>query len=119
ERNLRNGWVRPYRPTLSAAIETVTHPAWLIEFLRHGLPYYENWRPYAPPNASALQTALFFGSQIGSPITWKDVEWIRRIWDGNLVLKGVLRSIEAAMACDIGVDGLIVSNHGGRQCDRL
>jgi L-lactate dehydrogenase (cytochrome)/(S)-mandelate dehydrogenase len=118
ERNIRNGWVRPYRPTLSATMEALTHPQWLIEYLRYGLPYFENWVPYAEAGASPQSVAGFIATQMPSAHTWRDFEAVRRLWPGNLVIKGIVRPTDAVQAVALGTDGIIVSNHGGRQLDR-
>ena len=89
----------------------------LAGLLRHGLPRFENWAPYAGDKASARDIAAYFTSQIPFTQTWFDLERIRRVWTGKLVLKGVLAPTDALRALDCGVDGVIVSNHGGRQLD--
>lgn len=118
ESNIRNGWVRPYRPSVSAFLETLTHPGWVAEYLRHGLPFFENWRTYTEAGASPRQVAAFLSSQMPSTQTWRELETWRRLWSGNLVVKGIMHPEDALRAARAGVDGIIVSNHGGRQLDR-
>lgn len=121
ERNLRNGFTRPMRMTPSVVFDAMRHPAWLIEFIRHGggLPVLENWAGYSPPGSSADTIADHYGTQTPSPDhTWQDFESLRRIWPGNLVIKGILHKDDAARAVALGADGIYVSNHGGRQLDR-
>jgi L-lactate dehydrogenase (cytochrome)/(S)-mandelate dehydrogenase len=77
-----------------------------------------NWQAYAPKGATAAQVAEFVASQTPSPVLWKDVETFRRLWPRNLVLKGVMHPEDASRAAALGVDGIMVSNHGGRQLDR-
>jgi len=118
ERNLRNGFVRPYRVSWAARCEALLHPAWLAQYLRHGMPYQSNWVKYARPGASVDDVLDFQSSQMPVPVTWADVEMCRRLWRGNFVLKGVMDPGDARRAVEAGVDGVIVSNHGGRQLDR-
>jgi L-lactate dehydrogenase (cytochrome)/(S)-mandelate dehydrogenase len=93
-------------------------PRWLAALARHGIPPFETWAPYAPPNASALGIAAFVTSQFPASQTWHDLDLCRRQWPRTLVLKGILHPDDARRAADAGVDGLIVSNHGGRQLDQ-
>jgi (S)-mandelate dehydrogenase len=118
ERNIRNGFVRPLKLTLKTKLEACLHPDWMLDYLRHGMPVIANWQAYAPKGATAAQVAEFVASQTPSPVLWKDVETFRRLWRGNLVLKGVMHPDDAARAAALGVDGIVVSNHGGRQLDR-
>jgi (S)-mandelate dehydrogenase len=118
ERNIRNGWIRPYKPTLSAKLEALTHPGWLFEYLRHGLPYFANWVDHTEKGASAKTVASFLAAQTPCSQTWQDLEAFRRQWPGNLVIKGILHPDDAVRAIDCGIDGILVSNHGGRQLDR-
>src|SRR5262249_36828651 len=117
ERNIRNGFVRPLKLTLRTKLEACLHPQWMADYLRYGMPVLSNWKPYAPPGASAAQVAEFVARQTPSPVLWKDVETFRRLWPRNLVLKGVMHPDDALRAAALGVDGIMVSNHGGRQLD--
>lgn len=118
ERNLRNGFGRPLRLSVKSKLEACLHPAWLADYLRHGVPAFSNWQRYAPAGASADAVAEFVASQMPTPVTWQDIEAVRRAWPGTLVLKGIMHPEDAKRALTIGVDGIMVSNHGGRQLDR-
>lgn len=118
ERDIKNGWVRPYKPTWASKFEALTHPAWLLAYLRDGIPFLENWQKYAPPGANSIEVASFYATQSFAVQTWDVIAEIREQWKGNLVLKGVLHPEDGARAVEAGVDGIIVSNHGGRQFDR-
>jgi (S)-mandelate dehydrogenase len=118
ERNLRNGFGRPLTLSLKSKLEACLHPAWLADYLRHGVPAFSNWQRYAPDGASADAVAEFVASQMPTPVTWQDIETFRRAWPGTLVLKGIMHPADATRALAIGVDGIMVSNHGGRQLDR-
>ena len=118
ERNLRNGFGRPMKPTLSAKIETLKHPAWLLEYYTGGGLTASNWIKYAAKNASARGVLDFLATQFPTPAVWDDVAWIRKQWKGNFVIKGIMSPDDARRAAAMGVDGLMISNHGGRQLDR-
>jgi (S)-mandelate dehydrogenase len=128
ERNMRNGfanirgnWMRAalsLKPSLLA--EAMTHPGWVVEYIRHGgTPVLENWLPYAGANATAEDTVKFNRSQVPAHAqTWKDLERYRRLFPRTLIVKGIMNPADAVRAADIGCDGVIVSNHGGRQLDQ-
>jgi L-lactate dehydrogenase (cytochrome) len=117
ENNVRSGFSRPLRPTLRLAWNGVLRPRWLAGmFLRtlllHGMPHFENMGPRIP-----LITHLDRGDGPRDQLAWTHLELMRRLWKGRLVLKGVLDPEDARIARESGVDGVIVSNHGGRQLD--
>jgi L-lactate dehydrogenase (cytochrome)/(S)-mandelate dehydrogenase len=118
ERNRRNGFVRPLKLTLKTKLEACLHPSWLVEFMRLGPPMLSNWQPYAPAGATAEDVAGFVTTQMPIPVLWRDIEAFRRLWRGRLVLKGIMHPADALRAAAIGVDGIMVSNHGARQLDR-
>jgi L-lactate dehydrogenase (cytochrome)/(S)-mandelate dehydrogenase len=118
ERNLRNRFGRPLKLGVKVKLEACLHPAWMAEYLRHGMPMFSNWEKYAPKGASADAVADLVAAQTPTPVTWHDIDTIRRAWPGALVLKGIMHPADATRALAIGVDGIMVSNHGGRQLDR-
>jgi L-lactate dehydrogenase (cytochrome)/(S)-mandelate dehydrogenase len=121
ERNRRNGFVRPLRMSLPTILEAMLHPEWVINYFRHGgLPHFANWRPYAKQDATADDVADLFAKETpDSSQTWRDVEAIRAAWPGKLMIKGIMHPEDARIATSLGVDGIIVSNHGGRQLDNM
>jgi isopentenyl diphosphate isomerase/L-lactate dehydrogenase-like FMN-dependent dehydrogenase len=119
ERNLRNGFALPPRLTPASMLDALWHPGWIAGYLRHGMPRFENWAPYARANSTTLQINAFAAKQApASSVTWKDLEEFRQLWRRHLVVKGILHRDDAIRAAEIGVDGIIVSNHGGRQLDQ-
>ena len=118
ERNRRNGFVRPLKLTLKTKLEACRHPAWLVEFMRLGPPMLSNWQAYAPNGATAPEVVEFVRTQMPTPVLWQDIEAFRRLWPGKLVLKGIMHPDDATRAAAMGVDGIMVSNHGARQLDR-
>ncbi len=121
ERNRRNGFVRPLRMTLPTILEAMLHPGWVINYFRNGgLPMLGNWQPYAPANATPDDVADMFAKQTpDASQTWKDLEAIRRAFPGKVMVKGIMHPEDARIALSLGIDGLIVSNHGARQLDNM
>jgi L-lactate dehydrogenase (cytochrome)/(S)-mandelate dehydrogenase len=120
ERDTRNGFVLPLRLRLPILLEALTHPGWIMEYLgAGGMPMLESWREYAPSGASPGDVAAFFRSQSPSIQTWDSLAQVRAAWAGKLVLKGIQHPDDARRAAEAGVDGLILSNHGGKSFDPL
>lgn len=120
ENYLRNGFSLPLRPSVKVALEGLTHPEWLFgtflrTLLRNGMPHMENMTAVRGAPALARVGPRHLGRR--DALNWADFEWLRSAWKGKLVLKGVLAPRDARRARDIGADGLIISNHGGRQLD--
>ena len=119
ERNKRNGFSRPFRMTPGIALDALGHPLWVLRYLRSGgIPMMRNWMPYAPQGASASEVADLYGTLTPAPmITWEHIERIRKDWPGPLVIKGLLHPGDVRLAQQHGADGVVISNHGGRQLD--
>ncbi len=120
ENNVRNGFSVPLEPTFRLAWDGITHPSWLFgtalrTVLRHGMPHFENMDAGRGPPILARDVVRAVGPR--DRLTWEHLAAIRRRWRGSLVVKGILSSSDAALARNAGVDGIIVSNHGGRQLD--
>ncbi|KAF1042264.1 alpha-hydroxy acid oxidase [Xylophilus sp.] len=120
ENYARNGFSSPLRPSLQLAWQGVSHPRWLLgtfgrTLLRHGMPHFENWR--AERGAPILSASVQRDFVARDHLAWSHLRQVRDAWKGPLVVKGVLRWQDALIARDAGVDGIIVSNHGGRQVD--
>jgi L-lactate dehydrogenase (cytochrome) len=120
ENAIRTWFSTPMRPSLHLMWEGITHPSWLFNtalktLVRHGMPHFEN--PGATRGAPILSRngVRDFGAK--DHLSWKHFEFIRRRWKGRLVVKGILNKDDALRARDSGADGIIVSNHGGRQLD--
>lgn len=120
ENTARMGFSAPLRPSASLAWQGLTHPRWLFgtflrTLLRHGMPHFEN--NYATRGAPILSPSVLRDFSERGHLNWDDLRGIRRQWRGRLIVKGILRADDARVACDCGADGIIVSNHGGRQLD--
>ncbi|MBS1019230.1 alpha-hydroxy-acid oxidizing protein [Gluconobacter cerinus] len=116
ERDARNGFRNLSRPTLQQVAGLLTRPAWLCDTLLHGHMTVRNIERYTSARGVMAQ-ARDIASQIDSQLTWEDLKQLRDIWSGTLVLKGIMHPEDALRALKLGVDGLIISNHGGRQLD--
>ena len=118
-RDLRNGALSSsFAAKAVKAFEIARHPHWLFDVAIGGKPHgFGNLSDQVPdPNRLEAFTA-WVASQFDSSVTWKDIEWLRSVWKGNLIIKGVLEAEDARAAAQAGADGVIVSNHGGRQLD--
>lgn len=119
ERNIKNGFRRPMKMTPGVIMQGLSRPAWTYRYLKgRGIPLMENWARYAPPGADAGTVADLYGSQTPAPgQTWDVLRSVRKLWSGPLVVKGILHHADAQMCVDLGADGILISNHGGRQLD--
>jgi (S)-mandelate dehydrogenase len=126
ERNWRNGFstvrnggiVEALKLKPSILLEAMTHPRWVIDYVRHGgAPTLGNWAPHAGDGAAAA-IKLGRSQTPAAAQTWRDLERYRRLFPRPLVIKGILHPGDAIRAAELGVDGIIVSNHGGRQLDQ-
>jgi L-lactate dehydrogenase (cytochrome) len=120
ENNVRNGYSLPLRPTPWLAWEGISHPRWLFgtafrTLLNHGMPHFENMDAYRGPPVLSRDLVRAVGQRDG--LAWEHLELIRNRWHGHLVVKGVMSAEDARIAREFGADGVIVSNHGGRQLD--
>lgn len=114
----RRCYRKPGSLTLGHTLECFRHPAWGLDLLRTGKPTFANLHPYLPPGqASAAGGAHFVVSQLRPTLTWRDVARIRTLWSRTLLVKGVLHAEDAQRARDAGADGVVLSNHGGRQLE--
>lgn len=120
ENNIRAGFSTPLRPSLRLAWDGVAHPRWLFgtflkTLVRHGMPYFEN--SYATRGAPIISPDVERDFSDRGHLTWHHFRLIRKVWPGQLVIKGILDVRDARIARDSGANGIIVSNHGGRQLD--
>jgi isopentenyl diphosphate isomerase/L-lactate dehydrogenase-like FMN-dependent dehydrogenase len=120
EYNLRNGFTLPFTITRRNAVDILRHPRWLAGVLGRyvattGMPTYENY----PGEVKRRLTAGPVGRSIvrNDGLNWDDLRALRRVWPHKLLVKGVLHSADATLAAECGADGVVVSNHGGRNLD--
>lgn len=119
DRYIRNGFSSPLRPSLGLAMQGIARPKWLVGTLlrtfKEGMPHLENWRAErgAPILSKNLQKDLKFRDNFN----WGHIRMARDAWKGHLIIKGILSAEDAQQCVACGADGIIVSNHGGRQVD--
>jgi len=116
-RNLRNGFSQTLRASPALAFDLARRPAWCLATARAGLPTAGNIQKYAPPRSSALSVVELFTKQGCGRMDWDVLKRIRDLWKRRLVVKGILAAEDAVLAQDLGVDGVLVSNHGGRELE--
>lgn len=120
ENNVRTGFSIPLRPSLRLAWDGAIRPRWLFgtwlaSFLRKGVPHFENMDAFRGPPILSRNVVRAIGAR--DQLSWRHLALIRRLWPGRLVVKGILCPQDAILARENGADGVIVSNHGGRQLD--
>ena len=120
ENNVRAGFSTPLRPSLRLALDGLLRPRWLLgtfarTLLRHGMPHFEN--SFAERGAPILSATVLRDFSGREHLGWEQLAQVRRRWRGRLVVKGILDPRDARLARDHGADGVIVSNHAGRQLD--
>lgn len=114
----RRGYRAPGKPTLHAQLDTLRHPRWLWQvILRNGMPRFRNLEAFLPPSLTPMGASTVIPRLFDATICWDDIAWIREHWRGKLLIKGVLSVSDAERAASLGLDGIVVSNHGGRQLD--
>jgi (S)-mandelate dehydrogenase len=117
-RDLVNGLALPMRPSARTVASLAMHPRWLMGNLTHGAPRFEMLSAYFRNEGGAMSHAATTARLLASGLLdWTTIERLRERWPGKLVLKGLLDPADALRAARIGVDGVVVSNHGGRQSD--
>lgn len=120
ERDLRNGFTVPPRITLSNVVDMMLHIGWVLRMMTVPRPTFGNFVGTGHvKKEDAVSVATFTNKQFDPSVTWADLEWVRSLWPGPLLLKGISCAEDARLAVQHGVQGLIVSNHGGRQLDHL
>jgi len=115
----RRSYRAPGKPTLRAMLDTLRHPRWMWDVLiREGMPRFRNFESFLPPGgATAVGGSTIIPKMFAPSITWDDIAWIRRHWQRKLIIKGVLSVADAQRAANLGCDGIVLTNHGGRQLD--
>jgi len=116
-RDIRNGLSMPPKMSIKNIIEAIKRPLWLMQTLKNGQPNFEILKPYMPKNLNLNQLAKFMDVTFSGRLDEEKIKKIRDNWKGKLVIKGVESIHDVEKAYNIGLDGIIVSNHGGRQVD--
>lgn len=116
-RDIRNGLAMPPKMTLRNILQIMGKPEWALKTLIHGQPAFETMKGYMPKGMNMKQLGLYMNKTFSGRLNEERIKPIRDQWKGKLVLKGVASEEDTEMAMRLGFDGIIVSNHGGRQLD--
>ncbi len=115
--DLKNGLAVPPRLTLGTFLDVMTKPGWVLNVLSGRRKSFGNLEGRIPDAKSLTTLSQWIAGQFDPSLSWKDVEWVKNLWGGKLVLKGILDAEDAKIAASTGADAIVVSNHGGRQLD--
>lgn len=116
-KEIRNGLSMPPKMSLRNILQILGKPDWAMKTLKHGTPRFETLSPYMPEGLNLKQLGIFMDQTFSKRMDAEKIARIRDLWKGKLVLKGVATEADAEKAITLGMDGIIVSNHGGRQLD--
>jgi isopentenyl diphosphate isomerase/L-lactate dehydrogenase-like FMN-dependent dehydrogenase len=118
-REVSSGVTTPFRPDLKMLWQIAMSPGWLAAMLRNGIPRFANLRAYTGGDTGIAAVAQFARREVKGAFSWDEIARYRERWKRPLVLKGIMHPDDADKAVSLGVDGLVVSNHGGRQIEAL
>jgi L-lactate dehydrogenase (cytochrome) len=115
--DIKNGMTVPPEWSLSKLIDFATKPAWVAGVLQGKRRTFGNLAGHLKVSDDITSLSTWINSQFDTSLSWKDIDWIRSIWPGKLILKGILDVEDAEIAAKTGAQAIVVSNHGGRQLD--
>lgn len=116
-RDIRNGLAMPPRMTFKNMLQIMGRPEWALKTLYHGQPSFATMKPYMPKGLNMQQLGQFMNQTFSGRLNEQKISAIRDKWKGKLVIKGIASEEDTEMAIKLGLDGIILSNHGGRQLD--
>jgi len=116
-RDIRNGLAMPPKMSVKNILQVLGKPSWAYNTLKYGQPNFETLKPYMPKGLDLAQLGKFMDQTFSGRLNEEKIKPIRDMWKGKLVIKGVANEADAESAIKLGLDGIIVSNHGGRQLD--
>jgi isopentenyl diphosphate isomerase/L-lactate dehydrogenase-like FMN-dependent dehydrogenase len=117
ERDTRNGFRTSARLGMRPMTDMMLHPRWLASVVKRWPPQLGNVAGHPKFGGGLMQQASGLAREVDSSLQWSDLQWLRNLWPGKLVLKGIMTPEDARRAVDHGMDAIVVSNHGGRQLD--
>jgi L-lactate dehydrogenase (cytochrome) len=118
-REIATGIAGSFRLNSGILLQILRKPSWITAMLRYGVPRFANLRAYTGKNASLRDVIAFGRREMAGAFTWGEVSRYREHWKGTMIVKGILHPQDAEKAVMLGVDGIVVSNHGGRQVEAL
>ncbi|CAO3428702.1 alpha-hydroxy acid oxidase [Azospirillum endophyticum] len=115
----RRNYAKPLRLDMRNSLDVLRHPRWMADvLLPRGMPRFANLDDLLPPGQDSVRgAALAIAKELDPSLSWADIRWLRSLWPRWLIVKGVLSVQDAVLAADHGVDGVVLTNHGGRQLD--
>ncbi|MEK9661628.1 MAG: alpha-hydroxy acid oxidase [Alphaproteobacteria bacterium] len=116
-RELRNRLLIPFRTGWKTYLDAGVRPFWLMALKKHGTRAFANFERYGPAGASNKELVQFMRARSGGTFSWDEVARFREAWPHAMIVKGILHPGDAEKAVELGVDGVLVSNHGGRQLE--
>jgi len=116
-RDIRNGLAMPPRMTLANVLQVLGKPNWALQTLKHGQPAFKTLEPYMPKGLDLKQLGAFMDQTFSGRLNEEKVRILRDKWKGKIIIKGIANEIDAQKSIALGMDGIIISNHGGRQLD--
>ena len=116
-KEIKNGLAMPPRMTLHNVLQIMGRPNWALKTLIHGQPSFQVLKPYMPKGMNMHHLGLFMNKTFDGRLNEEKVSAIREMWKGKLILKGIVNELDVEKSIRLGIDGIIVSNHGGRQLD--
>jgi L-lactate dehydrogenase (cytochrome) len=118
ERDLRHGFSLPPKLGLGTLVDGALHPGWTWEFVRaEPIKFANVVGRESQDGSTAVSVAEYITSQFDPSLSWSDIAWMRTVWDGPIIVKGIQTVADAVIAADVGVEAISLSNHGGRQLD--
>lgn len=118
-REIKNGMTVPPKLSLNNMARIALNPSWALATLAAGPPKFESLMPYFPPGANYQSVAEMISGLLARHIGWPEIEALRKAWDGPMIVKGLLSASDAEHCARLGVDAVLLSNHGGRQSESL
>jgi L-lactate dehydrogenase (cytochrome) len=115
--DLKNGLTVPPRLTAGTLLDVMTKPGWVLNVLTGRRKSFGNLEGRIPDARTLKTLGQWIAGQFDPTLSWKDVEWVKKLWGGKLILKGIMDAEDARIAASTGADAIVVSNHGGRQLD--
>jgi L-lactate dehydrogenase (cytochrome) len=116
-RDAKNGLSIPPRLTLRNALDIATKPSWALRVLMGKRRTFGNLANHLKQTGGLRSLSEWIGTQFDPSVSWKDLDWVRSHWPGKIIVKGILDAEDARIAASLGIDAMVVSNHGGRQLD--
>jgi (S)-mandelate dehydrogenase len=117
DHDIRNGYRLPLPVTPKLMLDLLRHPHWALQIVRHGTPQLVNLARSLGEAPDLQRQAQALARQMDLSLTWRDIAWLRRHWPGRVLIKGVMTIEDARLAQRYGADGVVLSNHGGRQLE--